>query len=316
MKKFLSIAILIILIAIIVSPSTYIDVCFNAITIWSTVLLPSLLPFFIFTKLLTSLGYVKNASSLFGRLMYKTYHTPPISSYAFIMSILTGYPVGSKLISDLYKNNMLSKDEAKKCISFTSNSGPMFIVGSVGTGMLLSPQVGYILYTSHILGALLNGLLYRGKKTKITDTPYIVKNENSDTTLSSCVMDSIFSIVLIGGIIAIAFILIQILNSLNIFYPIVFILKKLGINENVSSAALGGLLEITKGCIDISALPISLYAKTVLSSAIISFGGLSTTMQSMAFLKDITTYGCFIKQKTTHMIFSTIICAVLAIMLI
>lgn len=316
MKKFLSIAIIVILIAIIASPTTYIDVCFDAITVWATVLLPSLLPFFIFTKLLTSLGYVKNASNCFGKLMYKIYHTPPISSYAFIMSILTGYPVGSKLIADLYHNNMLSKEDAKKCIAFTSNSGPMFIVGSVGVGMLLSAQAGYILYASHIVGALINGLLYRGKKCK-DDAPYIIENNNNnDATLSSCVMDSIFSVLLIGGIVAVAFIIIEILNNLNVFYPIVYILQKIGIDANISTGILGGMLEITKGCIDISSLSLSLYTKTVICSAIISFGGISTVMQSMAFLKDITGYGYFIKQKTTHMIFSTITCAVLSIALI
>ena len=316
MKKFLSIAIIIILIAIILSPTKYIGVCFDAITVWATVLLPSLLPFFIFTKLLTSLGYVKNISNYFGKLIYKTYNAPPISSYAFIMSILTGYPVGSKLISDLYKNKMLSKDDAKKCIAFTSNSGPMFILGSVGVGMLLSAQAGYILYTSHILGALLNGLLYRGKKSQNINLPYEIKDMKSDATLSSCVMDSIFSVLLIGGIVAVAFILIEILNSLNVFYPIVTLLNYVGIDKGVSSAVLSGMLEITKGCIDISSLSLSLYAKTVLCSAIISFGGISTAMQSMAFLKDITGYGYFIKQKMTHMIFSCIICAILAIALI
>ncbi len=248
--------------------------------------------------------------------MYNTYHVPPISSYAFIMSILTGYPVGSKLISNLYENQFLSKNDAKKCISFTSNSGPMFIIGSVGTGMLISPSAGYILYASHILGALINGILYRGKKQPAV-APYLKLQENkSDNILSSSVMDSVMSVLLIGGIVAIAFIIIEILNNLNVFFPIVYILQKIGVDADISTSVINGFFEITKGCMDISTLKVSMYTKTVFSSAVISFGGISTAMQSMAFLKNITGYGYFIKQKMTHAIFSTIVCAILGIALI
>lgn len=316
MKKFLSISLLLILTAIIISPQTYINVCFDAITVWATVLLPSLLPFFIFTKLLTSLGYVKDVSNCFGKVMYKVYNSPPITSYAFFMSILTGYPVGSKLVCDLYDNNLLTKEEAKRCITFTSNSGPMFIIGSVGATMLLSKNAGYILYASHILGALINGLVYRGRKVAVKPAPYLVTNNKNDTTLSGCVMDSISSILLIGGIVAIAFILVALLNNLHVFEPIVYVLEKIGIDANITRSVVSGFMEITKGCIDISTLNISLYSKTVLSCAIISFGGISTAMQSMAFLKNITTYKFFLIQKMTHMIFSTVICAILAFLII
>ena len=319
MKKniILTICISIILLAIIISPDKYINVSFNAIVVWGKVLLPSLFPFFVFTKLLTSLGYVKKLSSTFSPITYKLYKSPPISSYVFLMSIITGYPVGSKLTADLYNNNYISKQEAKKIITFTSNSGPMFIVGSVGIGMLLNKTAGYIILISHIIGAMLNGLLYRNLKTEDnSQKKFSYNNKEIETNLSSIVMDSIFSILLIGGIIVVAFIIIELLNSINIFYPINFILSKLNIDTSISSSIFDGIFEITKGCLSTSNLNISLYSKTIICSSIISFGGLSTTLQAMAFLKDIVSYKFFIGQKITHMILSTLICCVFALILI
>ena len=313
-KLIITICIFFVLINIIISPQKYINVSLSAIEVWAKVLLPALFPFFVFTKLLTSLGTVLQLSMSFKNVCYKLYKTPPISSYLFFMSILTGYPVGSKLTADLYNNGQLSKSDAKKCITFTSNSGPMFIIGSVGIGMLLSKTAGYIIFASHILGAIVNGLLYRNIKS------YDKNNINYDikaqqTTLSDCVMDSVTSILLIGGTVVVAFIFIEILNSINIFNPLIWLFGKIGIDHNISSSAINGIFEITKGCLSTSLLSCSMSLKTILSSAIISFGGFSTVLQAMAFLKNIVTYKFFVLQKTTHMIFSTIICVVLCLIM-
>lgn len=315
-KKLLSILIFIILIAIILSPQKYIRVSLNALDVWAKVLLPSLFPFFCFTKLLTALGYVKQISKCFSGVTYKLYKTPPISSYVFFMSILTGYPVGSKLTSDLYNCGAITKVQAKKCITFTSNSGPMFIVGSVGIGMLVSKTAGYILLISHVLGAILNGLLYRMIKTEDKPQNINYKLEDTEINLSKCIMDSIFSILLIGGTIIIAFIIVELINNINLFTPLVYLLNKIGIDKNISYSIFSGLCEITKGCLLTSNLSISLYLKTIISCLIISFGGFSTTLQAMAFLKGIVSYKFFILQKITHMILSTIICAIIGVILI
>lgn len=313
MKKnlFLSFCICFVLICIISSPQKYISVALNAIDVWAKILVPALFPFFVFTKLLTSFGYAERVSLLFQKTTYKFYKTPPISAYVFLMSILTGYPVGSKLVSDLYNNGQISKQDAKKIITFTSNSGPMFIIGSVGIGMLTSKSAGYIILLSHIIGALINGLFYRNIKIDNSYTPKNYNLSKQDTSLSSSVFDSIQSILMIGGIVVIAFIFIEILNDINIFSPIINLLKFVGINPSISSSIINGLCEITRGCLDISNLALSTNLKTIFACFIISFGGISTTLQAMAFLKNIVSYKFFIGQKITHMICSTITCAIL-----
>lgn len=316
-KVILTIAIALLIILIIANPSYYTGVSFNAITVWAKVLLPSLLPFFIFTRLMTSLGIVKDISNTFGKIPAKLYKLPKVSFYVFFLSIITGYPIGSKLVSDLYHSGEITRVQAQKITTFTSNSGPMFIVGSVGAGLFLSAKIGYIILISHILGAVLNGLLYRNLKD---DNVYFKNKKAIDSSegniLSDSVSNSISSILLVGGIIVLSFIIIEVLIKFNVFYPITFLFNKIGIETGVTTSILSGLLEITKGCQLISALNIGAMAKASIACFIISFGGFSTILQSMAFLKDITNYKFFTLQKTTHAIISTIICVCLCAILL
>ena len=101
--------------------------------------------------------------------MKKLYNCPSISSYILFMGIITGYPMGAKLCADCYEKNLITKEEIVRINSFTSTSGPMFIIGSVGIG-LFNPTAGIIIFVSHVLGALLNGLIYRNYKRKVRTT--------------------------------------------------------------------------------------------------------------------------------------------------
>ena len=56
-------------------------------------------------------------------------------SFALIMGIISGYPVGAKIACNFRKNNVCSKEECERLLSFTNNSGPLFIVGTVGITM-------------------------------------------------------------------------------------------------------------------------------------------------------------------------------------
>ena len=313
MKKniFFTVFILFILLTIISNPPIYINTTLDAIKIWGTILLPSLLPFFIFTKLLDSLGTVEHISSVF-RPITNIYKTPQISAYVFFMSILTGYPVGSKLIADLYQKGSISKNEAKRCLSFCSNSGPMFIIGCVGSTMLLCKNMGYIIFLSHILGSLLNGLLYRNIH-EIQSNPFANKItiKQKQTNLSESVMDSIFSIMLVVGMIVLAFIIIEVLNNFHILSLFGDLLSFLGVKSDISSSIISGFFEVTKGCLTVSKATTSLDIKTIICSFLISFGGLSTLLQSMAFIKPICSYKFAFLQKITHAIFSCVICSIL-----
>ena len=49
------------------------------------------------------------------------------------MGILSGYPTGAKIISDFRKRNICTKVECERLLAYTNNSGPLFIIGTVGS---------------------------------------------------------------------------------------------------------------------------------------------------------------------------------------
>ena len=51
--------------------------------------------------------------------------------YAFVLGLISGYPMGAKIVTDLRTNNNCTKDEGERMLCFTNNSGPLFIIGTV-----------------------------------------------------------------------------------------------------------------------------------------------------------------------------------------
>ncbi|MBQ8845158.1 MAG: hypothetical protein IJ008_03990 [Clostridia bacterium] len=294
---FLTFLILLIILNMVIFPKKYINSCFNGISAWALNVLPSVLPFMFFTKLLFELNVIENFSKKYSNFTKKIYNTPPESFFVFLMSIISGYPVGAKMTADLYQSGKIKKSDAYKMTSFCSTSGPMFIIGAVGIGMISNVMCGYIIFLSHILGAIFNGFLYR--KIKIKNDCFIKNNHQNISIkqtidISEIVINSSLSIISVGTIIAIFFIIIEFFSSFFAFLP-----QKIGI-------FLVGLIEITKGCIDIST-NFSLTFATVFCSFIISFGGISTILQSLTMLSKLDMpISLFILQKFTHALFALI----------
>lgn len=306
MKKyniFLSLFILYIIVNMIIFPKLYIEQTLSGISAWAFNVLPSVLPFIFFTKVLTSLKVTEKMSKAFKKPCKLLFNTPPSSAYVFLTSIISGYPVGAKMTADLYQSGQISKNDAYRMTSFCSTSGPMFIVGAVGAMMLGNAFLGYIILSAHILGAVINGIIYRNIKIKEVET----SSENSvssKTDLSSIVLDSALSIISVGTIIAIFFVVITSLAPIFNLLPAPI------------AAILEGLIEITRGCLDISTSLAPFWA-TVASTFIISFGGISTILQSLTMLDKLKMpVGLFILQKFTHAIFSTIIAIILCLILL
>ena len=338
----LGIFLLFIIILIAINPAKYSLIAFKGIEIWAKVLLPSLLPFFILTKLFASTGVIDGVTKIFSPFMSKLYNCPSESAYVFFMSILTGYPVGSKLVSDLYNNSTFDKAQAIRTNAFCSNSGPMFILGSVAIGMFCDKKMGIVILTSHIIGALLNGLLYRNygnkrKKHHLRDKNKCIyslndknSSKNKNTTFdsnntqnasinkdspcidfSASVVSSVNSILLIGGVICFTFVLLEVITSSQLFSLIISLISKIGIDKNLLTAIFCGIGEITKGCMLLSQIPLSTFTSYCICTFIISFGGISTFLQAQAFLKNIVPSKIFLLQKTTHAILSCMVCVVL-----
>lgn len=286
----------------IVQPEKYIAVSLNSLLIWATVVLPAIFPFLLYSKFLTKLGVVDIFAKMISPITKFLFNTDGISAYIYLVSIISGYPVGAKLTADLYADGRINRGNAIRTITYSANSGPMFILGTVGIGMFASHTAGYIILISHFLGAIVNGIVYR--KYKLNDLTCEQKKDatqNDNKYLYTTALSSCNSMLIVGTYIVVFFILIEFFSS---FY----------LSNNIFSAIFNGLFEITHGCQDLSFLNISISLKAIFATFLITFGGFSTTMQSLAFLKKMKfSTPFFILFKLTHAIFSTIICVLLVL---
>lgn len=315
-----TVIIFLIIIIIICNPTKYTSGTISGLKLFVFNVLPGLFPFMLLTKLITEIGLVFNVSQKLDKFSYKIFGTPGVSIYAFIMSIVSGYPIGAKIIGDLYQKELITEQDAKKMSIFCTTSGPIFIIGTVGTIMFQNFKFGLILYASHILSSVLIGIIYnlftKNKSSKNTQHHQVIYITKKSNILSECINQTLNSLFVVGAYITIFYLIGELFNSINLFTFLTEllnpILSKLGFSRTHAEGLLYGILEVTRGAKTLSSTPN--ISSVALTSGILSFSGLSIIFQSMAFLKDtkIKAHN-FIFSKCVHSIFSIILCYILLI---
>lgn len=310
---FFSVSIFLIMLLIISNPQVFSSATIKGLSLFFYSVLPGLLPFMFLTKLLTEIGTVFKISKRFSGVSKKLFGTPGVSLYCFFMSILSGYPIGAKIIYDLYNKNLINENEAKRMSIFCTTSGPIFVIGAVGVGMLHSFKLGAIIYASHILSSIICGIVYnlifKNKNISESNTQSLSKSK-PENIFSYCLAETVNSLFLVGGYITIFFLIAEIFDVLNIFNTIARLLfpllSKFGLSESSIKSILFGILEVTRGSKELSILSIS---NTPIICGLISFSGISIIMQSLSFLKNakIKAHN-FIISKCVQCILSILIC--------
>ncbi len=274
--------------------------------------MPSLLPYFFLTAVLTKINALSCVFTKFTPITSKVLRLNGISAYAFFISILSGYPVGSKLTADLYQNGLIGKGEAQRMSILCSTSGPLFIIGAVGSTMFGDKKIGFIIYLTHVLSALFTALILRNFFDEPIKSKFYLSLDSSDNALYDCVYSSVISVLVVGGFVSVFYVISEILYDFNILYPISYLFNLLfsplansdGVGVSISS----GLIEFTKGAKMLSSLG-STPLTVSLANFIITFGGLSVIMQSLAFLKKAKVKASFfILGKLIQALISSISC--------
>lgn len=286
-----------------IDPQSMISSTFAGLTVWAKIVLPSLFCYFILTKLLMQQKDSFKIFKILDNPFEKMFKTKRFGGYIFFMSILTGYPLGAKLIYEFFEQKMISKTDAKKMISFCSTSGPMFVIGSVAVGMFANAKLGTIVFVCHILSALLNGFIYRNIKNEKCeeqqnfhyDLPEIKKQ-----TLNDIMFNTIISVLMIGGYISLCFSLLEFVTNLKIFEIINNLFVGI-FGSNIFESFVKGFVEVTNGCLSLTKGEFSSVVLELSLCSLISFGGLSIHLQSHFFLSKIgISYGYFLLTKITQ----------------
>ena len=103
----------------------------DGIYLWANSVVPSLFPFFVATELLTYTSIISILGKHLNKLMRPIFNVPGEGAFALLMGIISGYPVGAKIVCKLKEDGKCSDIEAERLLSFTNNSGPLFIIATV-----------------------------------------------------------------------------------------------------------------------------------------------------------------------------------------
>lgn len=131
---------------LIVFPKTNLIAARDGILLWANNLVPTLLPFLIATELLTKTDTVRIFGKFFTKWMRPLFNVPGEAAFAFLMGMISGYPVGAKIITDFRKQDICTKEEAERMLAFCNNSGPLFIIATVRN--LFLPRCSYWFFTT------------------------------------------------------------------------------------------------------------------------------------------------------------------------
>ncbi len=322
-RNFLSIIFLLFAICLILFSSNNVQATKSGLKLWANSVVPSLLPFFIATELLTYTNIPNIFQKIFTPIMKPFFNISGSGVFAIIMGWLSGYPVGAKIAVNFRENNICSKEECERLLSFTNNSGPLFIVGTCGISLFGSSMIGFLLLITHILGSLTVGYLFKfWKKNSNTFVNYKTSNlenklqnvsfANLGEILSKSIKSAINTVLMIGGFVILFSVIISILNSsklINILNLVTApICTKLNIPSQLITSFCTGILEITNGINLITAIKLkNISLIIILTSFLLGLGGLSVLLQVLSIVsKSDLSIKPYIIGKILHGFFSAL----------
>jgi len=306
MKRILLFFIFLTLLALTLNPIKYSAVCYSGIRVWAITVLPALLPFIFLTTLICALQNLNGILKFLNPVCKFLYRENAIFGYVQIMSFISGYPIGAKLVAEFYERGLIDETQAKKISVCASTSGPAFIISSVGGAMLVDKTSGIVLYLCHVLSAVFIGVIYRKQGVYQPIAPLFKNNVKSDNLLYECALNTFTSCLVIGVFIAFAFVLLQIAEDFKLLYPLIFLFTALLKDQKKATAFSAGLIECTKGCLSLAQT--SGFLQIPLICAIITFGGACVIFQSFAFLKKA-------KVKLSYFLFGKLLQTAIAFLL-
>lgn len=256
----------------------------EGLALCAKVIIPSLFPFFVCAKLFVLSGIAKRLGRWMSVFMRPVFNVPGSAGFAFIMGILSGYPVGAQCGVDLYEQGLCTKTEAQRIICFCNNSGPLFIIGAIGVGMLYSHTAGITLYIIHVLSAITVGIIFRWyKKSEVISFANAACKKEAQKvgfgeSLSIAISKSVELILYVCGFIVFFSVFVSVLEHFGIIKALQGFLYNFGISKNVSSALATGFFEVSKGAMRLCILPLGSF-RGVLVSMVVAWSGISVILQ-------------------------------------
>ncbi len=237
----------------------------NGLALCINAVIPSLLPFMVISSCIIGSNFARPLGALLSKVLTPLTGISNAGCVCFVTGLVGGYGAGARAISESYKEKLISKEEAESLLAFCNNAGPLFVIGTVGVGFYLSKSVGVALLIIQLITSVITARVFSGnfgKKSCVRDEwNYYKKNKpHLGVLVTKSAIDS-------GSAIVTA---------------CVFVISFCALTEVLpfgQYSFLSGLLEVTRGCSEMSRMGIDAIP---LASAFLSWGGFSVHLQANA----------------------------------
>lgn len=177
----------------------------RGLVISANVIIPSMFPFMVCVLMILKSGVmVKNA--LVKKILHYVFGHDFNMFFVFLLSMIGGYPVGARLINEMYDKKIINNKAADIMLMYCVNAGPAFITAAIGKGIFNSYKIGAALLISHLASSLIIAIIcgryLRKYNTYITSNKYDLPISFSETFVTS-VSDAASSILKICSFIII-----------------------------------------------------------------------------------------------------------------
>lgn len=297
LKKNMILIILIVTFIIILCKSKLvINSVLEATNIYFNNVFPCMFIFYTLGDLLINYNIYKIFNTIFGKLLSKIFNLNSNELLLMFLSMLLGFPSGSKYICYFLEKGYIDYNSANKLLYVTHFSNPIFILGTVS--ILTNTKIAILVFISHYSANIM--LVLMMKKGCIKQKNIFYTNEKKD--LIEVLNESFFSTLKIIIIV--------------LFYTIIFITLSNLINllykNEFTNLIVFMLLDITNGIIAISNMNFSIFLNGLLISILLTFGGINIHFQVKSIIKSKKLqYSSFLKGR----IIATFITAMLYIIL-
>lgn len=185
----------------------------------------------------------------------------PAQLMIWLSGMMTGFPMGAMVAAKYYQRGIVTEKRITRLAAAANMAGPMFVIGTLGAGMLGSARWGYILLLIQWICAGIVGFFpVLREKRKPEDLPPslligellgMAMEETAELMLKICGFVVLFSV-------------------LSLWF----------------SGAFGIMLELTNGLHMVAEMEWPLRKKLCVSSFLLNTSGLSVIFQSMAAAKE------------------------------
>lgn len=238
----------------------------EGVTLCLNTLIPTLLPFFFLSNILTGALMGKKIRIL--RPVGRLCRIPEGAEYILLTGFLGGYPLGAHEISLACESGSLSPEDGRRMLAFCNNCGPAFLFGVTGV-LFQDPTIPWVLFGIHLASALLVGIILPGRPEPCT------AQKRKNTTAVQALWRALRAISGVCGWVILFRSALAVMERWLLWYFPVEV-----------RIALSGILELSNGCIGLAGIE-NTAIRFILCSVFLSFGGLCVTMQTYSAAQGI-----------------------------